>query len=261
MVAASILPVAIHKGNLYFLFGKENQMEDSAKGFSDFGGGLEKNESILETAYREGSEELCGFLGDASSIKKLINGCYLKHTHENYHIHMFPMKYDENLPIYYTNNHHFVWNRIDKNILNDSKIFEKQEIRWFSVAELASKRNEFRSFYREIVDEIRARVPEIRKFILRNISKTRKNYSKNKTKRRVGGSPKKIVKSAYSRTTNQIPYKNFEEWQQSKKKIIEDQKTPKYIKLISDAKVRKDASILASKTIRDSKLKLSGIGG
>jgi len=183
MVAASILPVAIHKGQMYFLFGKENQMEDSAKGFSDFGGGVEKGESILETAYREGSEELCGFLGDASSIKKLVNGCFLKHLHNDYHIHIFPMKYDENLPLYYTNNHHFVWNRIDKHILNDSKIFEKQEIKWFSVSELSSRRNEFRGFYREIVDEIRARVPEIRKFILRN-TKTHKKYSKkNKTKR------------------------------------------------------------------------------
>jgi len=194
MVAASILPVSFYKGQLYFLFGKENQMEDSAKGFSDFGGGVENGESILDTAYREGSEELCGFLGDASTIRRLIekNGGYLKHSHNDYHIHIFPMKYDENLPIYYTNNHNFVWNRINKKILNDSKIFEKQEICWFSLPELASKRNEFRGFYREIVDTIRSRIPEIRRFIVRKLSGTNKKYgysnkcaNKNKT-RRVG---------------------------------------------------------------------------
>ena len=38
MVGASILPVAIHNKELYFLFGKENQNEKSAPGFSDFGG-------------------------------------------------------------------------------------------------------------------------------------------------------------------------------------------------------------------------------
>jgi 8-oxo-dGTP pyrophosphatase MutT (NUDIX family) len=187
MVGASILPVSIYKGQLYFLFGKENQMEDSAKGFSDFGGGVEKGESILETAYREGSEELCGFLGDAASIRRLIekNGGYLKHSHKEYHIHIFPMNYDENLPIYYTNNHHFVWNRINKTVLNDSKIFEKQEIRWFSLAELVSKRNEFREFYREIVDTIRARAQEIRRFITNKLSGTNKRYAykNNKTKR------------------------------------------------------------------------------
>ena len=45
MVAGSILPVAMENGKLYFLFGKENPMENSAKGFSDFGGRIEKNDS------------------------------------------------------------------------------------------------------------------------------------------------------------------------------------------------------------------------
>ena len=196
MVAASILPVALHNGQLYFLFGKENQMEDSAKGFSDFGGGVEKGETILETAYREGSEELSGFLGDANSIKRMLtkNGV-LKHSHDNYHIHMFPMKYDENLPFYYTNHHRFVWDRMDKQVLNDSKLYEKQEIAWFSVEELTSKRELFRSFYREIVDEIRQRVPEIRKFVEKRLSglsgvKGRNTYKKsyrfNKTRKFMG---------------------------------------------------------------------------
>ena len=38
MTASSLLPVTIYKGKLYFLFGKENELEDSAKVFSDFGG-------------------------------------------------------------------------------------------------------------------------------------------------------------------------------------------------------------------------------
>jgi len=46
MVGSSILPVAIHNRNLYFLFGKENLLEYSAKGFSDFGGGNETGESL-----------------------------------------------------------------------------------------------------------------------------------------------------------------------------------------------------------------------
>ena len=41
MVAGSILPITIYKNKLYFLFGKENSMEDSSKGWSDFGGGCE----------------------------------------------------------------------------------------------------------------------------------------------------------------------------------------------------------------------------
>ena len=165
MVAASILPVAIHKGKLYFLFGKENEMEDSAQGFSDFGGGLEGNETIMETALREGSVELSGFLGDSKAIKALMNRGIYKLSHGDYHIHIFLMKYDENLPCYFTNHHRFVWDRMDKNILNDSKYFEKQEIRWFSQEDMKKERKLFRSFYREIVDKILMNMSDIKSFV------------------------------------------------------------------------------------------------
>jgi hypothetical protein len=92
------------------------------------------------------------------------------------------MKYDENLPHYFTNHHHFVWNHMNKKLLNDSKIYEKQEIRWFSVKELLTKRNEFRFFYREMVDELKKRVPEIQRFASTKTNKTYKNHS-NKTHR------------------------------------------------------------------------------
>jgi len=132
MVASSILPVTIHKEKLYFLFGKENKMEDSAKGFSDFGGGVEEGETILDTAFREGAEELSGFLGDEKDLQKLVkkNGGFYKifHKDNNYHIHVFFIEYDEKLPEYFTNHHQFVWKRMNKNFLNDSKLFEKQEI-------------------------------------------------------------------------------------------------------------------------------------
>lgn len=191
MVASSILPVSIHNGELYFLFGKENQMEDSAKGFSDFGGRVEPGESIMKTAYREGSEELCGFLGDSGDIQKLIkkNGGVFKHSHNDYHVHIFAIPYDDKLPHYYNNHYKFVWNRMDKNILNNSKFYEKQEIQWFSVKELTSKRNEFRSFYREIIDELKQRCSEIEKFI-RNKSYTsctcKKYISSHKTRKHMG---------------------------------------------------------------------------
>jgi 8-oxo-dGTP pyrophosphatase MutT (NUDIX family) len=165
MVASSILPISVHNGQLFFLFGKENEMEDSAKGFSDFGGRVEKNESILDTAFREGSEELCGFLGDDQDIKRLIQKSgVLKYSHNDYHVHIFPIDYDHNLPIYFTNHHRFVWNRMNKKMLNESKVYEKQEICWFSVQDLKTRRNDFRPFYREIIDQLLKHIVEIRKF-------------------------------------------------------------------------------------------------
>jgi len=177
MVAASLLPVAFHGGQMYFLFGKENEMEDSAKGFSDFGGRVEGKETVMLTALREGSEELCGFLGGPDQLKQRIKrgGGSYKISYENgttfYHVHIFQMEYDENLPIYFTNNHRFLWKRMDKTQLNNSKLFEKQEIRWFSPAELKNRNTRalFRGFYCDILDLILEHEPKIRGFFKKNL--------------------------------------------------------------------------------------------
>ena len=179
MVAGSILPVTIHKNKLYFLFGKENSMEDSAKGWSDFGGGVDNGETPFKTALREGGEELTGFLGDHKQIQKLIKkgGGVYKISHNDYHVHIFFIDYDENLPKYYNQNHKFLWERMDKKLLNKTKLFEKIEIKWFSVEEMRKKKREFRGFYQEIVDKFLLDIDSIRTFIeKKNHRKTRKNY-------------------------------------------------------------------------------------
>ena len=184
MVASGIVPVSFHKGKIYFLFGKENELEDSAKGWSDFGGGVEKGETPLQTATREGSEELTGFLGSSVHIKKLLKNHY-KLEHEEYHIHIVKLPlYDKNLPIYYNNNHRFLWDRMDKHMLNDTKLFEKIEIQWFSESDLVKKRHLFRCFYKEKVDYIRENIAKIRAHF-RSSSKTRKNRKSNNKSRRL----------------------------------------------------------------------------
>ena len=176
MVAGSILPVALYKNELYFLFGKENPMENSARGYSDFGGRLEKNETPYQGALREGSEELTGFLGNKNELNKLIkkNGGVFPLTIGTYHVHIFMLDYDENLPVYYNNNHKFLWNTMDKNMLNKSKLFEKIEIHWFSVKEMKSRILEFRAFYREIVDILLENKDDVKNFIKSKKNKTLK---------------------------------------------------------------------------------------
>jgi 8-oxo-dGTP pyrophosphatase MutT (NUDIX family) len=178
MVAGSILPVTLHNNKLYFLFGKENPMEQSSKGWSDFGGGCEDGETPYETALREGGEELTGFLGDSKKIEKMIkqhSGIY-KIVHNDYHVHLFFIDYDENLPKYYNNNHLFLWERMNKNTLNNSKLFEKIEIDWFSIKNIENRKGEFRNFYQEIIVKILSESKNIRKFINKKENrKTRKN--------------------------------------------------------------------------------------
>ena len=171
MVAGSILPITIHNNKLFFLFGKENSLEDSAKGWSDFGGGVEKGENPYKTALREGGEELTGFLGDDKQIKNIIkrNGGIHKYVRNKYHVHMFYLEYDENLPKYYNQNHHFLWERMDKNVLSKTKLFEKIEIGWFSVEDIKNRKNEFRQFYQDIVTDFVNDIENITKFAEKSV--------------------------------------------------------------------------------------------
>jgi 8-oxo-dGTP pyrophosphatase MutT (NUDIX family) len=196
MVAGSILPFTIHNGKVYFLFGKENSLADTP-GFSDFGGGVEGNEDPFQTALREGGEELTGFLGDSNALEKLINknGGFYKMVHNTYNIHVIYIDYDENLPKYYNQNHEFLWKRMNKKYLNNTKLFEKIEIKWFSISHMKKHKNKFRNFYQEIVPKIVNEVP----FILKHFKKCGKvaycsqrstmkhKKSTRKTKRLRGG--------------------------------------------------------------------------
>lgn len=170
MVAGSILPVAIHNKKLYFLFGKESKFETSAPGWSDFGGTCENNETPYKTALREGSEELTGFLGNSIEIKKLIkkNGGIYKIIHNDYHIHIFLVKYDNSLIKSYNSNHNFLWEHMDNKALNETKLFEKSEIKWFSIDDIKKKRSKFRHFYKNIVDKIIYDIDNIKLFIINN---------------------------------------------------------------------------------------------
>ena len=186
-MGASILPVTIYKGKLYFLFGKERTIDENP-GWSDFGGGTDANESYIQTAIREGGEELTGFLGSDSDIKKLLTKYgtfdidYKSDGYGIYRVHIFPMEYDPMLPFYYNNNQRFLQKRLNPKIIKDSKIFEKQEIRWICVNEIIKmkQKKEFRSFYQNIVELILAKKSEIDSFIKKSlIGKTLSSYNKS----------------------------------------------------------------------------------
>ena len=189
MVGSSILPACVHKGKLYFLFGKENSLADTP-GWSDFGGGVDPGESIYDTALREGGEELTGFLGGKDELRSLIKrsgGTYkIVPDGSSYNIHIFKMSYSPDLPKLYNSNHDFLWKRMDKKLLNDTKLFEKIEIQWFSLSDMKKKRNQFRSFYREFVDLLIKDQAQIRNFMVKG-GKTRRNsrISGRKTRTKV----------------------------------------------------------------------------
>ena len=190
-MGAGILPTTIHNGQLYFLFGKEGKYEDSAPGFSDFGGGTDNSESFLETAVREAGEEFTGFLGNDTDVRKMLrkygtyNIDYKTDGHKTYRMHIFPFEYNEWLPYYYNNNQRFLQKRLDQKVFKTSKIFEKAEIRWIPVSKLKKMRPQFRSYFQNIVDMILAQQESIKSFVQkRGKKKTMKNRNKIRGKTR-----------------------------------------------------------------------------
>ena len=188
-MGAGILPTTILNGKLYFLFGKENQYEDSAPGFSDFGGGTDNNETFLETAVREGGEELTGFLGSDNDVKKMLK----KHSTFNldykgdnkygtYRTHIFPMVYDPLLEFYYNNNQKFIQKRLDPNVIKKTKIFEKAEIRWVCIDDIAKMLTQFRSYFQNIANMILENRSKIEKFIKSGLKRNKKNKTKKNIK-------------------------------------------------------------------------------
>lgn len=191
-MGASILPVILHENKIYFLFGKERTLDENP-GWSDFGGGTEPGESFLQTACREGSEELTGFLGSARDIEKLIkkNGTYTldyySKDHATYRCHILPLDIDitdvyYSLPFYYNNNQKFIQKHLESSIIRDTKIFEKTEIQWFTFSDLEKRKKEFRSFYQNIIDMILGEKNQIKQFMekIKKINRKRSNLRKTK---------------------------------------------------------------------------------
>lgn len=191
-MGAGILPTTIHNGKLYFLFGKEGKHEDSAPGFSDFGGGTDNNETYLNTAVREAGEEFTGFLGTDAEVRKMLkkHGTYnIDHKtdgHSTYRMHIFPFAYNTALPHYYNNNQRFLQKHLPAKVFKETKIFEKAEIRWVCVDDLKKMRPQFRSYFQHIVDAMLNQKESIRSFIAKSMSakKTKRMRSKGRKTRR-----------------------------------------------------------------------------
>jgi hypothetical protein len=63
--------------------------------------------------------------------------------------------YDEKLPYYFNNNYKFICEYLKGYVEHPTNgLFEKSEIRWFTVEDLKRERNIFRDYFRNIIDII-----------------------------------------------------------------------------------------------------------
>jgi len=131
-MGAGVLPVALYRGTLYILLGQER----SNKLWCDFGGSPHKGEKPLQTAIREGSEELNGFLGEEKEFGTTVNGnMIISISYETYTSYIFRTTYDKKLPTYFSNVNSFAEDHLqDKIKIHDNGLFEKTQIKWFPLS-------------------------------------------------------------------------------------------------------------------------------
>lgn len=157
MVGSGVILVALHKNKVYYLFGKEGSMErDKNCHWGDFGGGAKTGEDLLDTTTREGAEELNGFFGSKHDFEKYI----LKNkvdevAYDKRYTYLVRADYDEKLPFYFNNNYKFICEYLKGHVQHPTNgLFEKSEIRWFTIDELKRERHIFRDYFRNIIDII-----------------------------------------------------------------------------------------------------------
>ncbi|MAH19870.1 MAG: hypothetical protein CMB96_00225 [Flavobacteriaceae bacterium] len=149
-MGAGILPVCFKSGVMLLLLGKEGY----EKKWSDFGGGKEKKERPIATAIREGCEELNGMLGCEKDMRNLIkNHLYDKIEYEGYTTYLVEVPYDPLLPYYFNNNYKLMKERFP-HLIEKNGMFEKCEIKWFTMNQFKRNRKNMRPFYKKVADKI-----------------------------------------------------------------------------------------------------------
>ena len=152
MVGAGVLPACIYNGELHFLFGKEQAIDEN-QGWSDFGGGVDEGESPLQGAAREGTEETSGFLGSVESMKERLAKGTVHLQWKQYHTFVFKLDHDPSFPFYFNNNQRLLRSRLNPKSMHETTIFEKAQIRWVPLREVRQmhKKRVFRDFYNNVV--------------------------------------------------------------------------------------------------------------
>jgi hypothetical protein len=191
MGGGGVIPVALHDGQLHFLFGQENDViKDASKNqdWGDFGGSAKPGESEMDTCVREGAEELNGFYGNKRDFRALLlKNQILKLTYDTRVTQLMRVDYDERLPFYFNNNYRFIKETSNLRAIAahpENGYFEKSHVRWFTLEDLKRERGAFREYFRNFLDMIAYRAPEIRRLMeKRSGNKRSGNKRSGKSKR------------------------------------------------------------------------------
>ena len=153
-MGAGILPIAEFKGHEYLLFSREYSKINGKFDWRDFGGTPENDETIEETAIREGWEESAGFLGSKNNIKNLVKNKLIKKiTTKIYTTYVVRIKYDKELPKKFREHFKKMYNK-DKSKICKNGFYEKDMLKWIRVDKLKKNNHLFLPWYSKIVKQL-----------------------------------------------------------------------------------------------------------
>jgi hypothetical protein len=204
MGGGGVIPVAMHDGQLHFLFGQENDViKDASKNqdWGDFGGSAKPGESEMDTCVREGAEELNGFFGNKRDFRALLlKNQLLKLTYDTRVTQLMRVDYDERLPLYFNNNYRFIKETSNLRAIAahpENGYFEKSHVRWFTLEDLKRERGAFREYFRNFLDMIQYRAPEIRRLMDKRKKRSNRKRSNRKRSNRKRSNPKRSQRRTF----------------------------------------------------------------
>ena len=106
----------------------------------------------MSCAIREGAEELCGFLSKPF-IKENISGRQSIKRYTTFFVYLDYKKH-QTLPYYLNAHYKFMAKNSGMTRETNTGLYEKDEFAWFSLKDIREKREQFRPFYREMLDLI-----------------------------------------------------------------------------------------------------------
>ena len=154
---AGILPMAKHDGELYFLFGRERRYPKwrDSKLWSDFGGAIDKGETKMDAAIREGYEEMNGFLGSIEDMKRLMHEKLVTViSSTNYATFIVEIDYSEELANKFATLYDDIYKNDRNKLLKRDGMYEKDMAKWVSYKELQELKKESRVFYKKNISYI-----------------------------------------------------------------------------------------------------------
>lgn len=155
-MGAGVLPIAINKGKIYFLFSREYIKGDADPGlWSDFGGSEEIFENNKETAIRECYEEANGILGSLKKIKELVNNSVISISINKYKTYIVLIDYNKDLPKKFRKKFLTV-KKYKPELIYKNGFFEKDMLKWISYEDLKyyKKKHFFRPWYKKFINYI-----------------------------------------------------------------------------------------------------------